>query len=51
MSGAVASIVSSMEPHLAVLLRVQLLEAGRRLQPQHIDETVLLEHAHLVYTG
>ena len=39
------------QPHLAVLLRVELLEAGRRLQPQHIDETLLLQHAHLVYTG
>ena len=33
-----------------MLLRVELLEAGGRLLPEHVDEALLLEHAHLVRT-
>ena len=33
-----------------MLLRVELLEAGGRLLPEHVDEALLLEHAHLVCT-
>ena len=39
------------EPDLAQLLCVELLQSGRRLQPHRVHEALLFQHAHLLGDG